>query len=173
MNSILFQTAAPRIARYPLKKWALETRIEAMDPAYQLSCHRIGSTTRFQGNNSSHWFSLMFSMDQCAVVEQDFLRKVVLQFETTGDTRLSNIEIYDGPTLLWKNSAITMQGNYTYAIGPENCWDFDPALNISHDLFIVFVVNFGFKDHSSPGFVFHGARALFTGEERCEKLVAV
>jgi hypothetical protein len=147
------------VIRFPLKKWVSETGIQVIDPAPWLNKHHIGKEIHFQSGYSSHWFKIAFPSAGSVHNGYDFLCSIALNFQTIGTAKISHVELYDGPNLLWNNYNGGPQGCFAFSMGHINCWNFNPALNISQELFLVFSVVFGAPHQYVPEFIFSGARA--------------
>ena len=165
MSTLQFALAADTsdvidpVIRYPLTKWVSETGIRVVDPAPWLHKHRVGKETHFQSGYSSHWFKIAFPTAGTIHSGYDFLRSIALNFRTIDNANISHIELYDGLSLLWNNFNGGPQGIHACSMGHNNCWDFDPALNISQELVLVFSVVFGAPHQYVPEFIFFGAQA--------------
>ena len=173
MSNFQFVSAITTFARTrpiihcPSKKMVSETRVEVMDPDPWLHKHRVGKETHFKSGYSSHWFKIMFPIAVAEFINEghNFCNQITLNFKTIDSTKITNIEIYNWPTMIWNNYDIDLHGNYWFSIGPDNCWEFDPALKINYNFFIAFAVSFGDPKIYCPEFVFYAARALLSSNE--------
>ena len=158
-----FARSSPAI-HCPSKKMVSETRIEVMDPDPWLHEYRVGKESHFKSGYSSYWFKIMFPIAVAEFINEghNLCNQITLNFKTIDSARITNIEIYNWPTLIWNNCDIDLQGNYWYSIGPDNCWEFDPAIKINHNFFIAFAVSFGDPKILCPEFVFYAARVLLS-----------
>ena len=93
------------------------------------------------------------------------LFKIALNFRTVGSAKIEHIELYDGPRICWEQYNSGLQGNYASSIGPKNCWNFEPALNIRNNLRMVLSVEFGAPKQYVPEFVFFAARVLVSNSD--------
>lgn len=146
----------------PRQKWMKETRIEPMDPKPGLKCHRVGNETHFQGYYMTQWFRIMFPVSELFFEGDGMLDLCALNFKTIDNARITDIEIYDGPALLWAKSGMTLRGDYRSGIARKNSWEFNPGLSFTEDIYAALCVEFCNPNVWIPELVFHEARALLS-----------
>jgi hypothetical protein len=150
---------------YPQKKWVSENGIQAIDSAPWLNKYIVGKETHFHSGYSSHWFKIDLPTAGSVHTGYDTLCRIALNFRTVDNAKIAQIELYDGPRIRWERYNSGLQGDHARSIGPKNCWNFEPALSIKHNLCMVLSVEFGAPKQYVPEFVFFVARVLVSSSD--------
>jgi hypothetical protein len=118
----------------------------------------IGWGARFNAVNGGNWFHFPFSSPVILNDVRPLLSKAFVFYKTTGDVKITNVHIYDGPTLLKNFDNLTLQGDHSTAIDDQNSWLLPSPQELKWGLGISVGVSFGnFANNTIPEILFCSA----------------
>jgi hypothetical protein len=121
-----------------------------------------GWGTHFKMANQFHWIHIPFTLPIIIDGIRPQLSKALILYKTIGDTKITNIHIWDGAKRIWAMDDLSLQGNHSTAIDPSNNWSITPV-TVYYGMGYSLGVQFGAtKDNTVPELVIYGAGADLT-----------